>query len=152
MRFHWPQQCERWLNTVLTGHYRLSLMQVYRRHHKSWVQWSALDSLVLKWVALQVEHELPKHPYCHHLKGHGGVAGATKRVTAAWQSQTWRYVFRTDIRGYYRHIPKQAVERLLNMHIAAPVLRTCVCSGCITALKRAARCARPRREYAGAVH
>lgn len=51
------------------------------------------------------------------------MAGATRQVTQAWQSGHWHYVFCTDIRGYYRNIPKRAVERLLKTHIADHVLR-----------------------------
>ncbi|WP_256814430.1 MULTISPECIES: hypothetical protein [unclassified Serratia (in: enterobacteria)] len=55
LRFKWPQQQFQWLNRVLAGEYRLSPMQSCRRQNKSWVQWSAHDALVLKWVAMQVE-------------------------------------------------------------------------------------------------
>ena len=75
VRFKWPQHHERWLNSVLAGQYRLSPMRVWRRPGNSGVQWSALDALVLKWVTLQVERVLPRHPNCHHLRGHGGVTG-----------------------------------------------------------------------------
>lgn len=123
MRFNWLRQHEQWLKSVLCGHYRLSPMQVYRQYDRSWVQWSAMDALVLKWVALQVEHELPKHPHCHHLKGHDGVAGASRRVTDAWRSSNWHYVYRTDIRGYYRHILKHQVDSQLRWHVHDPVCR-----------------------------
>lgn len=98
-------------------------MQVYRRRNKSWVQWSAHDALVLKWVAMQVDGKLPRNLHCHHLKGHGGVSGSTQCVSSAWQSGEWRYVYRTDIRGYYRHILKHQVAGQLQWHIDDAVCR-----------------------------
>lgn len=123
LRFHWPHRKVQWFNCVLAGEYRLSPMQVYQRHDKSWVQWSAQDALVLKWVALQVEGALPRHAQCHHLKGHGGVSGSTQCVSSAWRSGEWRFVYRTDIRGYYRHILKHQVAGQLDWHVADTVCR-----------------------------
>lgn len=60
LRFHWPHRKTPWLNRVLAGEYRFSPMQVCRRYNTSWVQWSAHDALVLKWVALHVEASLPR--------------------------------------------------------------------------------------------
>ncbi|HGM6755382.1 TPA: reverse transcriptase domain-containing protein [Serratia marcescens] len=123
LRFKWPQQQFQWLNRVLAGGYRLSPMQVYRRRNKRWVQWSAHDALVLKWVAIQIEEQLPRNTSCHHLKGHGGVVGSTQCVSSAWRCGEWRYVYRTDIRGYYRHILKCQVAGQLHWHIEDAVCR-----------------------------
>lgn len=60
VRSRWAQQYARWLDTVLAGEYRLSPMQVYRRRNQRWVQWSAQDARVLKWVALQIGVSLPR--------------------------------------------------------------------------------------------
>ncbi|WP_420284047.1 reverse transcriptase domain-containing protein [Serratia liquefaciens] len=98
-------------------------MQVYRRRNKRWVQWSAHDALVLKWVAMQIEDQLPRNPHCHHLKGHGGVNGSVQSVASAWQSGEWRYFYRTDIRGYYRHVLKHQVAGQLHWHIQDAVCR-----------------------------
>lgn len=125
LRFHWPQQKIQWLNCVLAGEYRLSPMVVFHRRSRHWVQWSAHDALVLKWVAMQVDGKLPRNLHCHHLKGHGGVSGSTQCVSSAWQRGEWRYVYRTDIRGYYRHILKHQVAGQLQLqwHIDDSVCR-----------------------------
>ncbi|AKG72464.1 transposase [Serratia fonticola] len=123
LRFRWPQQQVRWLNRVLAGEYRLSPMQVYRRRHRCWVQWSAHDALVLKWVAMCIEAHLPRPRDCHHLRGHGGVSGSTQQVSSAWRNGEWRYVYRTDIRGYYRHILKPQVAGQLQWHVHNRVCR-----------------------------
>lgn len=73
LRFKWSLQQSHWLDRMLAGEYRLSPMQVISRYQRRWVQWSAMDAPVLKWVAVQVDCLLPKHPHCNNLKGHGGV-------------------------------------------------------------------------------
>ncbi|MFQ0829260.1 reverse transcriptase domain-containing protein [Serratia fonticola] len=123
LRFHWPHRKAQWLNRILAGEYRLSPMVVFHRRSRHWVQWSAHDALVLKWVAMQVDGKLPRNLHCHHLKGHGGVSGSTQCVSSAWQSGEWRYVYRTDIRGYYRHILKHQVAGQLQWHIDDAVCR-----------------------------
>ncbi|MEX3174717.1 reverse transcriptase domain-containing protein [Serratia quinivorans] len=123
LRFHWPHRKAQWLNCVLAGEYRLSPMVVFHRRSRHWVQWSAHDALVLKWVAMRVDGKLPRHAQCHHLKGHGGVSGSTQCVSSAWRSGEWRFVYRTDIRGYYRHILKHQVAGQLHWHIADAVCR-----------------------------
>ncbi|HHQ6589778.1 reverse transcriptase domain-containing protein [Serratia fonticola] len=98
-------------------------MMVFHRRSRHWVQWSAHDALVLKWVAMRVDGKLPRNARCHHLKGHGGVSGSTQCVSSAWQSGEWRFVYRTDIRGYYRHILKHQVDSQLRWHVHDPVCR-----------------------------
>ncbi len=123
LRFQWPHQQAPWLDKVLAGEYRLSPMQVYRRRHRCWVQWSAHDALVLKWVSMRIASSLPRPRNCHHLKSHGGVRGSTDSISSAWRSGEWRYVYRTDIRGYYRHILKHQVAGQLKWHIGDEVCR-----------------------------
>ncbi|WP_375056777.1 hypothetical protein [Zobellella sp. DQSA1] len=121
LRHHWPNRGTALLRSVLAGDYRLSAMQLHRRGHTRWVQWSAQDALVLKWVALQVAERLPRHACCAHLKGHGG---GRVSVALAWQalcSGAYAFVYRTDIRGYYRHIRKGQVLALVERHVADPI-------------------------------
>ncbi|WP_231748320.1 reverse transcriptase domain-containing protein [Burkholderia sp. ABCPW 14] len=84
--------------------------------------WSAPDALVLKWVALQVQHQLPQHEACTHLKG-AGVRASLRLVSEALRSGIYRFVHRTDIRGYYEHIRKPEVMALVNRHVPDPVCR-----------------------------
>ncbi|WP_258090193.1 reverse transcriptase domain-containing protein [Serratia liquefaciens] len=122
LRFHWAERGEALFQQVHSGNYRLLPMQVYRYRDRSWVQWSAQDALVLKWVSWQVENQLPTHPRCVHLKGHGGAQQSVGQVRQALTSGEYGFVYRTDIRGYYRHIRKAQVLQLVNQHIDNPVL------------------------------
>lgn len=122
LRFHGPQQGEALYRQVCGGNYRLQPMQVHRDHDRSWVQWCAQDALVLKWVALQVENRLPTHERCAHIKGRGGGRQSVSEVRRALASGDFPFVYRTDIRGYYRHIRKEQLLSLVRQHLDEAVL------------------------------
>lgn len=84
--------------------------------------WSAQDALVLKWLALSVEHQLPQHEACMHLRERG-VRRSLQQLTERLQTGRYRFVHRTDIRGYYRHIRKPQIILLVNEWVTDPVQR-----------------------------
>lgn len=131
-RLHWPADDDVWdlrwrwqhpghkaesalWQQVTEGQYRLSPMRVIEmKAGDSVVCWSAADALVLKYLALHLQHMLPVHIDCHHVRGHGGVAGSRMKVWRSVQREVQQgFVFRTDIRGYYRHINRDALARYL---------------------------------------
>ncbi|WP_438499657.1 hypothetical protein [Pantoea ananatis] len=121
-RRHVPDNTDIWhlrhhANTLLPlirrqvegGVYQLSPMQTVRcyaagRECDTVIMWSAADALVLKWAALTLSPSLPVHTHCLHLQG--GTHHAVGRVAQQLKTGEWQYVYRTDIRGYYRHIQK----------------------------------------------
>lgn len=90
-------------------------------------QWSAADALVLKWCALHIDGKLPVHDRCEHQRGNGGYVSSVRRVREALLSDDYRFVFRTDIRGYYRHIRKKQlwlqVSRFVTDERILPLIR-----------------------------
>ncbi|WP_064540183.1 reverse transcriptase domain-containing protein [Buttiauxella ferragutiae] len=122
LRYHWQQWGDALFKSVLSGRYRLTPMQVQRRYGQSWVQWCAQDALVLKWVAMQVTSLLPVHPRCVHVKGHGGGRPSVRDVWQAVNRGAYPFVYRTDIRGYYRHIRKAQVLSQMRLCVGDPVL------------------------------
>ncbi|MHA0954055.1 reverse transcriptase domain-containing protein [Enterobacter ludwigii] len=138
---------EGWLTAlterVLRGEYRLTPLQLHGRHEDRKAVWSAQDALVLKWTALSLQHLLPLHPSCEHVKGHGGgkqsieklhslltaqsvdseKKTATSTTPDAAERRPYKWVCRTDIRGYYRNINKQSLIAQVNQHVTSPVLR-----------------------------
>ncbi|NVC33762.1 transposase [Serratia marcescens] len=122
LRFHWAERRAAIYRRVRNGDYRLLPMQLYRYRDRSWVQWSAQDALVLKWVCLRVENDLPTHERCVHLKGRGGGKLSVENVWRELTCGDYAFVYRTDIRGYYRHIRKAQVLSLVQQHIDDPVL------------------------------
>lgn len=139
---------EGWLTAlthrVLRGEYRLAPLQLQGQNENRKAVWGAQDALVLKWAALSLQHVLPLHPRCEHVKGHGGGKPSIEKlhgllttndnekktdaiitsVTAEIRHYTW--VCRTDIRGYYRNINKQTLINQVNQHVTSPVLRDLV--------------------------
>ncbi|ECV2306859.1 transposase [Salmonella enterica subsp. enterica serovar Javiana] len=126
LRFHWRNRAESLYRQILSGDYRLSAMQRYRQpSRESYIMWSAQDALVLKWVTLIIRSYLPVHEACTHVAGRQGRREQLSEIDA-WLKQGDRYVFRTDIRGYYRHIRRESVYALVCQHVAHPVLRDLV--------------------------
>lgn len=122
LRFHWRRDGKALLNKVEQGRYRLSPMQlVHCRNGESLAMWGAQDALVLKWVALRAAKYLPAHDLCHHLKGRGS-RHSLKMVAAALQENKYRYVYRSDIRGYYQHMRKDKLMALVQQWLPDPVL------------------------------
>lgn len=109
LRHHANTQLPLIRRQVEGGVYRLSPMQTVRcyaagRECDTVIMWPAADALVLKWAALTLSPSLPVHTHCLHLQG--GTHHAVGRVAQQLKTEEWQYVYRTDIRGYYRHIQK----------------------------------------------
>lgn len=124
LRFHWQKNGHDLFRRVTQGTYRLRPMLCFRtRHGERLAQWSAADALVLKWLALQVDGRLPVHERCEHRKHTGGVRASVRRLHLAVTEEEYRFVYRTDIRGYYRHIRKAQAYSQFCRYIAEPVLQ-----------------------------
>ncbi len=122
LRFHWRRDGKALLRKVEQGRYRLSPMQlVHCRNGESLAMWGAQDALVLKWVALRAAKHLPAHDLCHHLKGRGSRY-SLKMVAAALREDKYRFVYRSDIRGYYRHMRQDTLSAMVRLWLPDPVL------------------------------
>lgn len=136
---------------VLRGEYSLTPLQMHGKGKERKAVWSAQDALVLKWAALSLQHQLPLHPSCEHVKGHGGgkqsieklhtlltapadpgekktdaAAASTSGTSDSPDTREYKWVCRTDIRGYYRNISKQTLKNQVQQHVRNPVLRDLV--------------------------
>lgn len=110
---------------VGSGNYRLSPMQVLNQGESrkgSQALWSAQDALILKWVSLHVKNSFPVHERCMHLEGHRGGRDSLACIAAAIKDGA-SFVYRTDIRGYYRNINKQQLCTHVFACVTNPVLR-----------------------------
>lgn len=121
LRHHWGTVLPVLRQQLAAGGYRLSPVQVVKGQKKK-VLWTARDALVLKWVAQRLTPLLPVHPRCEHVKGHGGGKASVARLHNALSGGEYRYVFRTDIRGYYGAINKSRVLCQLRQYVEDPVL------------------------------
>ncbi|EBY6849594.1 transposase [Salmonella enterica subsp. enterica] len=123
-RWVWPNIREKLFYRVIDGHYTLSPMLICRGESNKFAMWSACDALVLKWVALNVAHELPRPERCMHLKGKG-VRKSIREVAHA-VTQKYTFVHRTDIRGYYENIQKIHVISQVERFVSNPVMRSII--------------------------
>ncbi len=127
------------LHTLQAGEYRLSPLQLHGQGEDRKAVRSAQDALVLKWVALSIEGQLPLHPACEHVKGHGGGRQSVNRLHALLtgtapehtpehttdtpkKTAGYAWVCRADIRGYYRNISKETLLNQVRQHVQDPVL------------------------------
>ncbi|EBV5086370.1 transposase [Salmonella enterica subsp. enterica serovar Minnesota] len=117
LKFHWPQINEALYERVCSGQYRLSPL-----HRSGLAIWTASDALVLKWVSLLIYPCIPVHENCLHVAGHHGGRDALRYVGLCLQTGAG-YVYRTDIRGYYRHIRKQRLYQVICRYVPDPVLQ-----------------------------
>lgn len=122
LRHHWAVQQQRLLATLLAGEYRLSPMLIVGQKGEQKALWSAQDALVLKWVALQIAPQLPLHARCEHIKGHEGGPASVRKMSAALKQAGYRWVLRTDVKGYYASIDKAQLLGQVRRHITHPVL------------------------------
>jgi RNA-directed DNA polymerase len=120
LRWRWEQEGDGLFRLVTSGKYLLSSMEVNGRGSAALAQWSARDALVLKWVALHVQSQLPHPEACMHLRG-GGTSRSLRRVAGALSSGRYLFVHRTDIRGYYAHIRKHQLMNHVERFITDPV-------------------------------
>jgi hypothetical protein len=118
LRWKWPTAGQALYQQVICGRYTLSPMQVYNKTNSQAALWSSEDALVLKWVALNIKSKLPVRENCMQFQGAGRCV---QHVAEARYSGNFQFMFRTDIRGYYRHIRKLQVMRLMQRFISDPV-------------------------------
>ncbi|ECA1950138.1 transposase [Salmonella enterica subsp. enterica serovar Virchow] len=125
LRFHWPQMRDTFWQQVLRGEYRLSPLQVHRSRQgpcEAVALWCAADALVLRWVSLMVQNSLPVQENCTHVAGHRAGRDALRQISLHLQAGM-THVWRTDIRGYYRHISKVQLYHHVCRYVDSPVLR-----------------------------
>ncbi|MEL5280743.1 reverse transcriptase domain-containing protein [Serratia bockelmannii] len=123
LRFYWQRERESILSAINRGQYRFSPLQIIKKASgESIALWSARDALVLKLLTDALESQLPVHPLCEHIKGHGGGRQSTQRVHRYLLQHRTPFVFRTDIKGYYAAIDKSRLYNQLTHHVSHPLL------------------------------
>jgi retron-type reverse transcriptase len=104
VRYRWEAIKPRLQHQLLNGDYRFSPQRRIHRSHDCLEIWSALDSLVLKAIAIVLtKHLAPQlSKRCTHLAGNGGAKAAVREVLQHLPENP--YVFRTDVKHYYASI------------------------------------------------
>ncbi|NEO79490.1 reverse transcriptase/maturase family protein [Moorena sp. SIO4G3] len=96
------------------GQYRFRELRLIQGRERTVEWWSSLDALVLKAITLVLTAHLSPHlsDRCFHLAGHGGLKGAVREVSEHLRDH--KFVFRTDVKGYYASINHDIHFRLLS--------------------------------------
>lgn len=123
LRHHWASQKQHILQTLNAGAWVLTPLQVVTpQHGQSRVLWSSLDALVLRCLTTLLTPLLPTHHHCEHVAGNGGGKQSITRVHQSIRHDTYRFVCRTDIRGYYARIDKSILFQQVQRHVHHPIL------------------------------
>ncbi len=104
-------------HTFLRGECRFSPQVELRLPEENLECWSALDSLVLKAMALVLGHHLASSlsPHCVHIKGHGGAKKAVKEAYLSLSPGS--HVMKSDVQSYYASIDHKLLIDMLAEYI-----------------------------------
>lgn len=106
LRRHWPAVRQRLQTELIAGTVRLGPLTIITPAESEPLHlWGARDALILKALALAVAPRLVPSPHCVHVKGHGGLKAAVRRVQQ--QLGSIQYVLRTDVKGFYECIDQR---------------------------------------------
>ena len=121
LRFHWATIRPQLLHQLCTQNYQLSPMSsILKADGKIIHLWSALDALVLKVVAGVLPQQVSLHGACTHIKGHGGLKGTVRHLQQVLPD--YKFVMKTDVKGYYASIDHTILLKQLAMDISSPFL------------------------------
>jgi len=122
VRFRWEEIKPMLQRHLLAGRYRFSLLRRIHRPDDDLEIWSALDSLLLKAIAIVLTRHLAPRlsSHCFHLAGNGGAKAAVREVVRHLPEN--KFVFRTDVKSYYASVNHDILYSQLAEHIDDPRL------------------------------
>ena len=121
LRFHWHTIRGELLQTLNKQDYTLlPLSVITKADGKSLHLWSSQDALVLKMLAMGLPDALALSRHCTHIKGHGGLKATVSTLHAALPD--YRYVMKTDVKGYYESIGHTIFLKQLDKDITDPFI------------------------------
>ncbi len=117
IRFRWSEVKPRLQKTLLAGEYTFSPQTEIRIPDRTIELWNALDSIVLKAMAIVLgEHLGPVLSHnCYHLSGRGGAKAAIRATVK--QIKHGYHVMKSDVRHYYASIDHEILYNQLQEHV-----------------------------------
>ena len=138
IRFHWQKEQQVLAQSLQNQTYRFAPLQRIEKATGELIHlWSSRDAMVLKRLANLLPGKLGLSSRCTHVKNHGGLKATVADVQRGLRG--YRYVVRTDIRGYYEHIDQSVLlgqldkvikERFVLNLLGQVVQRTVHYGGC----------------------
>jgi hypothetical protein len=121
LRFHWHTIRGELLQTLHKQDYTLLPLSVVTKADGETLHlWSSQDALVLKMLAMTLPDALALSSLCTHIKGHGGLKATVNDLHAALPD--YRYVMKTDVKGYYASIDHTILLKQLDKDIIDPFI------------------------------
>jgi RNA-directed DNA polymerase len=116
VRYRWEEIKPQLQAQLLQGDYSFSPLRRVHLQGQCLEIWTALDSLVLKSMAIVLaKHLAPKlSRRCTHLAGNGGAKAAVRGVLNHLPKN--KFVFRTDVKHYYASIRHDILFTQLQQH------------------------------------
>ena len=130
LRIHWQRERPRLIQLMKAGEYTFDWVRMLRTPERTSFLWQAQDVLVLKSLTLYLEEQLrPVLDDCiYHLAGKDGTKKGAK--AAIWEVcqavPHYRFVLRTDVKGYYASIQHDLLMEQLAQYIDDPAV-LCLC-------------------------
>ena len=120
-RWNWHTWKTRLLAHLKSPHpsYRLSpVRRVLTAAGERLECWEPQDSLMLRLLAEHLQPVLlpALSSHCHHMKGRGGIKRAVHQVRQTIETGDYRFVARSDAKGYYANIQHTRLLELLRVH------------------------------------
>jgi RNA-directed DNA polymerase len=121
LRFHWHTIRGELLQTLNRQDYTfMPLSVVTKADGETLHLWSSQGALVLKMLAMALPDALALSSLCTHIKGHGGLKATVSALHAALPD--YRYVMKTDVKGYYESIDHTILLRQLDKDVTNPFI------------------------------
>ncbi len=122
VRYRWAEIKPLLQAELIAGRYRFSPQKRIHRTEDDLEIWAALDSLVLKAMAIVLTKHLVPHlsSRCFHLAGNGGAKAAVREVVEILPEN--EFVFRTDVKSYYASINHDVLFSQLKERIDDPLV------------------------------
>lgn len=115
------------ITLVINGGYVLKPMQLLKGKHGYRACWCAEDAFVLKFITLYISQYqlLSISPLCSHTKTSVGNKAMVKYLSII--AKDMKFVFRTDIKGYFSNIDKRLLLERIEKEIKTEFLLNILC-------------------------
>lgn len=122
LRFHWSREKKAIQQQLSSGTYQLGPMKRYCIDGAFVSAFEAKDIVVLKALSLTLAplFRAQDYPHCTHIKGHGAVHGALRKVSS--KLKHYSHIVKSDIYHYYESIQHEVLIAAIQKVVPCPIL------------------------------
>lgn len=117
LRHNWETLKPKLQAELMAGNFKLSPLKRYNIDGLEIDSWDAIDSLVLKAMAIALKDMFKKtlSKKITHLQGNGGIHKTVANISQ--ELKRYKYVFKSDVKNYYETINHKILLRILSKQI-----------------------------------